>query len=108
MAASAIANIAVSRLPRRHQGPARAAASLAAVGVAVEAFAWMKRHAGHPAARVLARPGHELQRVLGTREPAAGSARGGPSRARPAARGGGRDPLLTRTETPPRPERNPR
>ena len=70
MAASAIANIAVSRLPRRHQGPARAAASLAAVGVAVEAFAWMNRHAGHPAARVLARPGHELQRVLGTREPA--------------------------------------
>jgi dihydropteroate synthase len=70
MAASALANIAVSRLPRRHQGPARAAASLAAVGVAVETFAWMNRHAGHPAARVLSRPGHELQRFLGTREPA--------------------------------------
>jgi uncharacterized protein YqhQ len=69
LAASTVANLVVSRLPRRHQGPARAAASLAAVGVAVEAFAWMNRHGDHPAARVLARPGHELQRVLGTREP---------------------------------------
>jgi uncharacterized protein YqhQ len=69
MAATAVANIVVSRLPKRHQAPARAAASLAAVGVAVEAFAWMNRHGEHPAARALARPGHELQRVLGTREP---------------------------------------
>ena len=30
---------------------------LAAVGVAVEAFAWMNRHGEHPAARALARPG---------------------------------------------------
>jgi uncharacterized protein YqhQ len=69
VAASTLANIAVSRLPQRHQRPARAAASLAAIGVAVEAFAWMNRHADHPAARVLAAPGHELQRLIGTREP---------------------------------------
>ncbi len=29
----------------------------------------MTRHRGSPVERVLARPGHELQRVLGTREP---------------------------------------
>jgi uncharacterized protein YqhQ len=34
-----------------------------------EVFAWMNRHAGHPLARALARPGHELQSRLATREP---------------------------------------
>jgi uncharacterized protein YqhQ len=29
----------------------------------------MTRHPGHPLARALALPGHELQRRLGTREP---------------------------------------
>ncbi|HEU4977978.1 MAG TPA: DUF1385 domain-containing protein [Solirubrobacteraceae bacterium] len=43
--------------------------SLASIGVAVEVFAWSERHAGTRAARALRRPGHELQRVLGTREP---------------------------------------
>jgi uncharacterized protein YqhQ len=42
---------------------------LASVGAAVEVFAWSERHAGTRAARALRRPGHELQRVLGTREP---------------------------------------
>jgi uncharacterized protein YqhQ len=39
------------------------------VGLAVEVFAWSERHDGTAAARLLRRPGHELQRVLGTREP---------------------------------------
>jgi uncharacterized protein YqhQ len=43
--------------------------SLASVGVAVEVFVWSERHAGSRAARALRRPGHEIQRVLGTREP---------------------------------------
>jgi uncharacterized protein YqhQ len=30
---------------------------------------WSERHAGSVAARALRRPGHELQRLLGTREP---------------------------------------
>jgi uncharacterized protein YqhQ len=71
VAVSTLANVAVSRLPRRHQRSARAAASLAAIGVAVETFAWMNRNSGHPAARLLAAPGHELQRLIGTREPGA-------------------------------------
>jgi uncharacterized protein YqhQ len=43
--------------------------SLASIGVAVEVFAWSERHAGSRVARALRRPGHEIQRVLGTREP---------------------------------------
>ncbi len=42
---------------------------MASVGAAVEVFAWSERHAGSPAARALRRPGHELQRAVGTREP---------------------------------------
>jgi uncharacterized protein YqhQ len=43
--------------------------SLASLGVAVEVFAWSERHSGTRTARLLRRPGHELQRALGTREP---------------------------------------
>jgi uncharacterized protein YqhQ len=32
-------------------------------------FAWSERHADTRLAHALRRPGHELQRVLGTREP---------------------------------------
>ena len=46
-----------------------AAVQLASLGAAVEVFAWSERNAGTPVARALQRPGHELQRVLGTREP---------------------------------------
>jgi uncharacterized protein YqhQ len=43
--------------------------SLTATAVAVEVFAWSERHAGTPVARALKRPGYELQRAFGTREP---------------------------------------
>lgn len=52
--------------PTRMQG---AALQIASLGVAVEVFVWSERHAGTRAARALRRPGHELQRVIGTREP---------------------------------------
>lgn len=45
------------------------ALQLASVGVAVELFAWSERHADSALARAFRRPGYELQRVLGTREP---------------------------------------
>jgi len=38
-------------------------------GAAVEVFAWSARHADTRVARALRRPGFELQRALGTREP---------------------------------------
>jgi uncharacterized protein YqhQ len=47
----------------------QAAVSVAAVGVAVEVFAWTERNSETALARVLRLPGHELQRLLGTREP---------------------------------------
>ena len=67
------ANLAGTALLRRlieHPSPAaNAAVQLASLGAAVEVFAWSERNAGTATARALRRPGHELQRVLGTREP---------------------------------------
>jgi uncharacterized protein YqhQ len=48
---------------------AHAAVGLASLGIAVEVFVWSERHPTTAAARLLRRPGHELQRLLGTREP---------------------------------------
>ncbi len=70
--ASNLAGTAILRKAVEKPGPLHGAAlSLASVGVAVEVFAWSERHAETRAARLLRRPGHELQRVLGTREPTA-------------------------------------
>jgi uncharacterized protein YqhQ len=69
VASSLAANIAVSRLPRAVRGLARLAGTTAAVGASVELFAWMTRNPQHPLARVLSRPGFELQRRFSTAEP---------------------------------------
>ena len=68
---TALGNIAAERLPRRLRNPARAFAGLGAVVASVETFGWMTRHPSHPVARLLAKPGHELQHRFGTREPTA-------------------------------------
>ena len=73
MAPLLAANLAGAALLRRaavKPGPAvSGAVSLASMGAAIEVFAWSERHAGTRTARALRRPGHELQRLLGTREP---------------------------------------
>ena len=69
LVASAAGNVLASRAPARYRGPARVASSLGAVGAAVEVFGWMTRHPGHPLAKALARPGHELQHRIATAEP---------------------------------------
>ena len=60
---------------RRVRGPlqplARIGAALGAVTASIELFGWMTRNREHPIARVLARPGHELQHRLVTAEPSA-------------------------------------
>ena len=70
MLASATAgNVLVRRAGLK--GPA--AEGLVAVGsmaFAVEVFAWSERNADTVLARLLRRPGHEIQRAVGTREPA--------------------------------------
>jgi uncharacterized protein YqhQ len=52
------------------RGPlADSAVALGSMAVAVEIFGWSERHAETALARALRRPGHEIQRVIGTREP---------------------------------------
>jgi uncharacterized protein YqhQ len=66
---SAVGAALASRAPEEMRGPARVAGTLGAVAAAVEVFAWMERHRGHPLARALRRPGHELQARIATAEP---------------------------------------
>jgi uncharacterized protein YqhQ len=69
LAASAAANVLAARAPAQMRSTARVAGSVAAVGTAVEVFAWMTRHPSHPLAKALATPGHTLQHRLATAEP---------------------------------------
>jgi uncharacterized protein YqhQ len=66
---TASANLAAEKFPERYRGAARAAGAFGAVAASVEIFGWMTRHPSHPVARALAKPGHEIQHKLGTREP---------------------------------------
>jgi uncharacterized protein YqhQ len=61
--------VLVRRLLGRPGPAANAAVALSSMAAAVEVFAWSERHADTRVAHALRRPGHELQRVLGTREP---------------------------------------
>jgi uncharacterized protein YqhQ len=70
--ASNLAGAALLRRTLERPGPGvQLAVGVASLGLAVEVFAWSERHAASRMARALRRPGHELQRVLGTREPTA-------------------------------------
>ena len=52
------------------RGPgADAIVGLGSIALAVEVFAWSERHSDTSMARALRRPGHEIQRLVGTREP---------------------------------------
>jgi uncharacterized protein YqhQ len=68
-----LSNLAGTLLLRRavaRPGPvAGGVVALASAAVAVEVFAWCERNSGTPAARALRRPGYEIQRLIGTREP---------------------------------------
>jgi hypothetical protein len=68
LTAAALGNVAARRAGLR--GPAaEAAVGLGSAAVAVEVFAWGERHPDSRLTRLLRRPGHEIQRVVGTREP---------------------------------------
>jgi len=70
MLASNLAGTLLLRGAVEKPGPlAGGAVALASSAVAVEVFAWCERHAGSRAARALKRPGFEIQRLVGTREP---------------------------------------
>jgi uncharacterized protein YqhQ len=69
LVANAAGAVALKRLNQRPGPLATGAVSLASAAVALEVFSWSERHAGSPAARALKRPGYEIQRLVGTREP---------------------------------------
>jgi uncharacterized protein YqhQ len=70
--ASNLAGGALLRRAIERPGPAaQLALGVASLGIAVEVFVWSERHSGSAVTRVLRKPGHELQRLLGTREPSA-------------------------------------
>ncbi len=69
LAANLAGTALLHRLTSRPNHVAQGAVALASMGIAVEVFAWSERHSDTRTARLLRRPGHELQRVLGTREP---------------------------------------
>jgi len=68
LAATAAGSVAVRKAGLR--GPAaEGAVALASTAVAVEVFAWCERNSDTRLAKALRRPGFEIQRVVGTREP---------------------------------------
>ena len=68
IASAAVGNVAARRAGLR--GPAaEAAVAIGSAAFAVEVFAYAERHDGSRLSRLLRRPGHELQRLVGTREP---------------------------------------
>ena len=71
LATTAVGSALAARAPRHLRPAARLAAGVGSVAAAVEVFSWMVANERHPVARVLARPGHELQQRLVTAEPSA-------------------------------------
>jgi uncharacterized protein YqhQ len=70
MLASNIAGTLLLRRVVERPGPlAGGAVAIASTAAAVEVFAWCERHGDSRTARMLRRPGFEIQRLVGTREP---------------------------------------
>src|ERR687894_1113346 len=68
LTAAALGNVALRRAGVR--GPAaEAAVGLGSAAMAVEMFAWGERHPDSALTRLMRRPGFEIQRAVGTREP---------------------------------------
>jgi uncharacterized protein YqhQ len=63
-----LGNVAARRAGLR--GPAvDAVVGLGSTAFAFEVFGWSERHPDSAVTRMLRRPGHEIQRAVGTREP---------------------------------------
>jgi uncharacterized protein YqhQ len=66
---SAAGQILIDRTLAKPGPLARGAVALGSMGLAVEMFAWSDRNAETALARAYRRPGHEIQRLIATREP---------------------------------------
>ena len=71
MLASSVAGSVAARRAGLRGPTADGAVALGSMAVAVELFSWAERHPDSRVTRWLRRPGHELQRAIGTREPTA-------------------------------------
>jgi uncharacterized protein YqhQ len=69
LAANVVGTVLLRKALERPNAVAGGMVALASTAAAVEVFAWSERHSGTPVARALKRPGFELQRAFGTREP---------------------------------------
>ena len=69
LAANLAGTLLLKRAVAKPSPLAGGAVALASTAAAVEVFAWTERHADSSLTRVLKRPGFELQRLIGTREP---------------------------------------
>ncbi|WP_028057265.1 DUF1385 domain-containing protein [Candidatus Solirubrobacter pratensis] len=69
LAANVAGTVLLRKALERPSALAGGVVALASTAAAVEVFAWSERHADTTVARALKRPGFELQRALGTREP---------------------------------------
>jgi uncharacterized protein YqhQ len=66
---SAGGTILLERLVEKPGPLARAGVGIGGAGIAVEMFAWSDRHAHTALARAFHTPGHEIQRLIATKEP---------------------------------------
>jgi uncharacterized protein YqhQ len=69
VASSLAANVVAAKAPAGTRSLARLVGTAGAIGGSLEIFSWAARNPDHPLARVLTRPGFELQRHLSTAEP---------------------------------------
>ncbi len=70
LTAAAVGNVAARKAGLK--GPvAEAVVGLGSAALAVEVFAWSERNEGTAMSRALRKPGYEIQRIVGTREPSA-------------------------------------
>ncbi|HEY5873350.1 MAG TPA: DUF1385 domain-containing protein, partial [Gaiellaceae bacterium] len=71
VASSLAANVVAAKAPAGTRSLARLVGTAGAIGASVEVFSWVARNPTNSVARVLARPGFEIQRHLSTAEPSA-------------------------------------
>src|ERR1700754_2187260 len=69
LAANLAGALLLKRAAARPNAVTGGAVALASTAAAVEVFAWTERHADSPVTKALKKPGYELQRLIGTREP---------------------------------------
>jgi uncharacterized protein YqhQ len=69
LGANLVGTLLLKRAAERPNAITGGAVALASTAAAVEVFAWTERHADSPITKALKKPGFELQRLIGTREP---------------------------------------